>query len=101
MVIMKTASECLALLISAILLELGVATAATILAHRTNTVGLGWLVPPAWLVIALVLGYLARSRLRIAARVTVLIMSFLLSLALFGPVCLQVLRGSTLLKGGV
>lgn len=87
----------LLLIVSAIASELLFAMALTIIAHRTNTVGLGWIVVLLWMFLAGFLAYLSRKRLPTAIIAGALALSFILSLAAFEYVCLPWLRVSGVL----
>ena len=55
------------MLITAICIDLAWAIIATIIAHRTNLLGLGWLVAIAWVLTAILLGYATRTRIAVSS----------------------------------
>lgn len=96
---MKYSAICIGMLSIAIALEIILALTITIIAHRTNTTGLGWIVVIGWIAIMASTGYLFRNRIPILMNVILLLISCLLSLSIFENVCLRFLRNSFVLLG--
>lgn len=94
---MKALATSFSILLVAVGLELLLAVVITIIANRTNIVGLAWFVLVGWLVIAAVTANVAKRKLPYVVLSLLVATSFLISFFLFDSVCLRLLRHSEIL----
>lgn len=94
---MKALATSFSILLVAVGLELLLAVVITIIANRTNIVGLAWFVLVGWLVIAAVTANVAQRKLPYVVLSLLVATSFLISFFLFDSVCLRPLRHSEIL----